>query len=142
MPGDSGQIKHLVPLLSAVNWPPQLAEEGTKLVETLKQLTEALADDNLETAVPLSSTAHDEQHHFSSNVFDWFACLLVPEAETEAEDQEQNEQTASTDDGHSHSHDDDETTEDNGGPDSATDNCVDEDTNETQDDGHDHSHGG
>ncbi len=142
MPGDAGQIKYLMPLLSAVNWPQELAEEAETLVETLTKLTAALADDDLESALPLSSTAHDEQHHFSSNVFDWFACLLVPEAETEAEDQEQNEQTASTDDGHSHSHDDDETTEDNGGPDSATDNCVDEDTNETQDDGHDHSHGG
>ena len=140
MPGDAGQIKRLVPLLSAVNWPTELAEEGTKLVETLTQLTEALADDNLETAVPLASAAHEEQHHFSSSVADWFACLLVPEEEMEAEDQERDEESESTYDDHSHDHDDDETSDDNGSHDSGNDNCDNDESNETQDDGH--SHGG
>ncbi len=141
MPGDSGQIKRLVPLLSAVNWPSELAEEATKLAETLTQLTEALADDNLETAVPLASAAHEEQHHFSGSVADWFACLLVPDEEMEAEDQEQDEQTESSDDGHSQSHDDDETSYENGG-DTENENCDNDESNETQDDGHSHSHGG
>ncbi len=141
MPGDSGQIKRLVPLLSAVNWPSELAEEATKLAETLTQLTEALADDNLEIAVPLASAAHEEQHHFSGSVADWFACLLVPDEEMEAEDQEQDEQTESSDDGHSHSHDDDETSDENGG-DTENENCDNDESNETQDDGHSHSHGG
>ena len=35
MPGDAGPIKRLVPLLSAVDWPEELAEEGAALVETL-----------------------------------------------------------------------------------------------------------
>ena len=35
MPGDAGQIKRLVPLLSAVVWPQELTEEGKALVETL-----------------------------------------------------------------------------------------------------------
>lgn len=142
MPGDSGQIKRLIPLLAAVNWPRELAEEGTKLVETLTQLTEALADDDLETAVPLASAAHEEQHHFSGSVADWFACLLLPEEEMEAEEKEHDDHSESTDDGHSHSHDDDETTDDNDSHDSATNNCDNDESNETQDDGHSHSHGG
>ncbi len=133
MPGDSGQIKRLIPLLAAVNWPPELAEEGTKLVETLTQLAEALADDNLETAVPLASAAHEEQHHFSGSVADWFACLLLPEEEMEAEDQEHGEESESADDGHGHSHDDDETSDDDGSHDSATSNCDTDESNETQD---------
>ena len=142
MPGDAGQIKYLVPLLTAVDWPQELAEEAESLVETLTKLTAALADDDLENAVPLSSAAHDQQHHFSSNVFDWFACLHVPDEEMEAEDQEQGEQSETAHDDHSHSHADDETSDDNGALDSGNDNCVQDEPNETHDDGHDHSHGG
>ena len=68
MPGDSGQFRRLVHLLSAVDLPPELAEEGTALVETLTQLASALGDDDLESAIPLASAAHEAQHHFSSNV--------------------------------------------------------------------------
>ena len=42
MPGDSGQYKRLVHLLSAVDLPPELAEEGTALIEILSQLSAAL----------------------------------------------------------------------------------------------------
>ena len=144
MPGDAGQIKYLVPLLTAVNWPQELDEEAEALAETLTELTAALADDDLESAVPLASAAHEQQHHFSSNVFDWFACLQLPEEEMEAEDQEEGEQTETTNDDHSHSngHDDNETSDDNGGQESGNDNCVQVESNETQDDGHSHSHGG
>ncbi len=142
MPGDAGQVKYLVPLLTAVDWPRELAEEAEALAETLTKLTAALADDDLESALPLSSTAHDEQHHFSNNVFDWFACLQLPEEEMEAEDQGEGEQSETAHDDHGHSHDDDETSGDNGAHDSGNDNCVEDESNETHDDGHDHSHGG
>ena len=78
MPGDSGQMRRLVRLVSAVDWPQELAEEGTALVETLTQLASALADDDLESAIPLASAAHEAQHHFSSNVADWFDRTLMP----------------------------------------------------------------
>ena len=144
MPGDAGQIKYLVPLLTAVDWPKELAEEAEALAETLTKLTAALADDDLENAVSLSSTAHDEQHHFSGNVFDWFDCLQLSEEEMEAEGQEEGEQTetANDDHGHSNGHDDEEASDDNGGQESGNDVCVKFESNETQDDGHDHSHGG
>lgn len=142
MPGDAGQIRRLVPLIAAVNWPAELAEEGNALAETLTSLAAALADDDLESALPLSSAAHDAQHHFSDSVAEWFACLLVPAVEMEAEDQEQDEHSESDDDGHSHSHDHDDTSDENGGNESGDDNCVNVETEETQDDGHDHSHGG
>ena len=142
MPGDAGQIRRLVPLVTAVNWPTELAEEGNALAETLTSLAAALADDDLESALPLSSAAHDAQHHFSVSVAEWFACLLVPAEEMEAEDQEQDEHSESADDGHSHSHDHDETSDEDGGSESGNDNCVNIETEETEDDGHDHSHGG
>ena len=144
MPGDAGQIKYLVPLLNAVDWPPELAEEAAALTETLTKLTSALADDDLENAVPLSSTAHDQQHHFSGNVFDWFDCLQLSEKEMEAETHEEGEETetAHDDHGHSHDHDDEETGEDSADQESGNDKCVQVESDETQDDGHDHSHGG
>ncbi|MDE0142477.1 MAG: hypothetical protein OXI80_11810 [Caldilineaceae bacterium] len=142
MPGDAGQIKYLVPLLTAVDWPQELAEEAGALAETLTKLTAALADDDLESALPLSSTAHDEQHHFTDNVFDWFACLQLSEEGMEAEDQGEGEHSETSHDDHGHSHVDDETSDDNGAQDSGNDNCVEEESNGTHDDGHDHSHGG
>ncbi|MYC96418.1 MAG: hypothetical protein F4X14_15750 [Caldilineaceae bacterium SB0661_bin_32] len=142
MPGDAGQIKYLVPLLTAVDWPQELAEEAETLTETLTKLTAALADDDLESALPLSAAAHDRQHHFSSSVFDWFACLQLPEEEMEADEQGEGEQSETSHDDHGHSHDDDETSEDNGAQDSGNDNCVEDESNGIHDDGHDHSHGG
>ena len=144
MPGDAGQIKYLVPLLNAVDWPQELAAEAAALTETLTNLTAALADDDLDNALPLSSTAHDQQHHFSSNVFDWFDCLQLSEEEMKAETQEEGEQseTAHDDHGHSHDHDDEEASDDNGGHEGGNDKCIQLESNETHDDGHDHSHGG
>jgi len=142
MPGDSGQIKYLVPLLTAVDWPQELAEEAEALAETLTKLTAALADDDLESALPLSTTAHDEQHHFTNSVFDWFACLQLPEEKMEAEEQGEGEHSEAGHDDHGHSHDHDEESDDNGAQDSGNDNCVEDESNGTHDDGHDHSHGG
>lgn len=123
MPGDAGQIKRLVPLLSAVVWPQELTEEGTALVETLTQLSAALADDDLESAVPLAFAAHEAQHHFSGSVSDWFERTQLPEEDPDQEGQ--------SDEGHgddSDVHDDD--------------HDDDDDTDVHDDDGHDHSHGG
>ena len=50
LPGAAGQIKRLVPLLLAVDLPPELAEEGTAFAATLIQLSEAPAADDLESA--------------------------------------------------------------------------------------------
>ena len=128
MPGDSGQIKRLVTLLSAVVWPQELAEEGEALIETLTQFASALADDDLENAVPLATAAHDAQHHFSGSVSDWFKSTQLPEEE----DPEQADQ--SSEEGHSDDSNDDDT-ESQGHDDD------DDDSNDTHDDGHDHSHG-
>ena len=123
VPGDAGQIKRLVPLLSAVVWPQELAEEGTVLVETLTQLAAALADDDLESAVPLAFAAHEAQHHFSGSVSDWFERTQLPEEDPDQEGQ--------SDEGHG---------DDNDGHDD--DHGDDDDSEQNDDDGHDHSHGG
>jgi hypothetical protein len=156
MPGDAGQIKRLVVLLSAVEWPVELAEEGAALVETLTQLSSALADDDLESAVPLAFAAHEKQNHFSGSVYDWFDRLHAPEEELEQEGQEGEEQPegaegADDDDGDSHAHDDDNGDDgdshahddDNGddGDSHAHDDDNGDDSQDTYDDGHDHSHG-
>ena len=145
MPGDSGQIKRLVTLLSAVDWPQELAEEGEALIETLTQFASALADDDLENAVPLASAAHDAQHHFSGSVSDWFKSTQLPEEE-DAEQADQSSEEGHSDDGsESHGHDDD--SESHGHDDDSDDDTEshghddDDDSNDTHDDGHDHSHG-
>ena len=123
MPGDSGQMRRLVRLVSAVDWPQELAEEGTALVETLTQLASALADDDLESAIPLASAAHEAQHHFSSNVADWFDLTLIPVEE----DPDQADESDDCDKEDSHGHSDHP--------------CDDDNSEDTHDDGHDHSHG-
>jgi len=147
MPGDAGPIKRLVPLLSAVDWPEELADEATALVETLAQLAEALADNDLESALPLAEAAHDEQHHFSRSVSQWFDKLMMPEEEAEQADQEQDGETESVsdgdsddhshDNGHDHGHDSDDDSDD----DQDTHGHDDEDdSDDDDDDGHGHSH--
>ena len=126
MPGDSGQIKRLVVLLSAVDWPSELAQEGAALIESLTLFASALADDDLESAVPLASAAHEEQHHFSGSVADWWQSTQMPEDEV-PDQSDQSEDGHSSDDSESHGHSDD--------------NGDDDDSNDTHDDGHDHSHG-
>ena len=134
MPGDSGQFRRLVHLLSAVDLPPELAEEGTALVETLTQLASALADDDLESAIPLASAAHEAQHHFSSNVADWFDRTLMPVEEDpdQADESDDCDKEESDEDSHGHSDDSDD---DSDHP------CDDDNSEDTHDDGHDHSHG-
>ena len=123
MPGDSWQIKRLVTLLSAVDWPQDLTEEGTALIESLTQLASALADDDPESALPHASAAHEAQHHFSGSVSDWFKSKQMPE-EQNPEQADQSEGGHSDDDSESHG-----------------DDNNDDDSNDTHDDGHDHSHG-
>ena len=145
MPGDAGPIKRLVPLLSAVDWPEELAEEATALVETLTQLAEALADNDLESALPLAEAAHDEQHHFSRSVSAWFDKLMMPEKEAEQAEQEQDEETESVSDGdsddhgHDHGHDNDDDSEDDQDT-HGHDDDDDSDDDDDDDDGHGHSH--
>ena len=154
MPGDSGQIKRLVTLLSAVDWPQELAEEGEVLIQTLTQFASALADDDLENAVLLASAAHDAQHHFSGSVSDWFKSTQMPE-EKDPEQADQSSEEGPSDDSddddtESHGHDDDsddDDSESHGHDDDSDDdseshgNENDDDSNDTHDDGHDHSHG-
>ena len=125
MPGDSGQIKRLVILLSAVDWLSELAEEGAALIESLTLFASALADDDLESAVPLASAAHEGQHHFSGSVADWWQSAQMPEEEV-PDQSDQSEDGHSDDDSESHGHGE------------ASD---DDDSNDTHDDGHDHSRG-
>ena len=137
MPGDSGQFRRLVHLLSAVDLQPELAEEGTALVETLTQLSAALADDDLENAVPLASAAHEAQRHFSSNVADWFDRTRMP-AEEDPDQADQSDDCVKEDsdeDSHGHSDDSDDSDDDSDHP------CDDDNSEDTHDDGHDHSHG-
>ncbi len=121
-PGDSGQIKRLVTLLSAVDWPQDLTEEGVAFIESLTLFASALADDDPESALPLASAAHEAQHHFSGSVSDWFKSTQMPE-EQDSEQTDQSEEGHSDDDSESHGDDNDD------------------DSNDTHDDGHDHSHG-
>ena len=137
MPGDAGPYRRFVPLLSAVDWPPELAEEGTALIEILSQLSAALADDDLESAVPLALDAHEAQHDFSRNVADWFDRTLMPVEEDpdQADESDDCDKEDSEEDSHGHSDDSDDSDDDSDHP------CDDDNSEDTHDDGHDHSHG-
>ncbi|MCB0082967.1 MAG: hypothetical protein KDE47_18635, partial [Caldilineaceae bacterium] len=72
-PGDAGTVERVAGLLSAVDWPEALASDAMSMTNVLTDLSTALADDDLETAAPLATQAHEVQHDFSHAAEHWLA---------------------------------------------------------------------
>jgi hypothetical protein len=70
-PSDAGAVARVARLLATVAWPEDLAEGGAALTDLLTQLAAALTDDDLETAAPLATQAHETQHDFSHAAEHW-----------------------------------------------------------------------
>ncbi|MEZ4705736.1 MAG: hypothetical protein R3A44_00940 [Caldilineaceae bacterium] len=70
---DAGNVGRMARLLSAVDWPEVLATDAMSLTIVLTDLSTALADDDLETAAPLATQAHEVQHDFSHAAEHWLA---------------------------------------------------------------------
>ena len=71
--GDTGLMARVARLFTTVEWPEGLAEEAAALHATLSALSAALGEDDLETAAPLATQAHEEQHEFSHHAQEWLA---------------------------------------------------------------------
>ena len=72
-PGDAGAVARVARLLTTVEWPASLAADAAALHRTLSGLAAALSDDDLASAAPLATQAHEEQHHFSHHAQTWLA---------------------------------------------------------------------
>ena len=77
LPGDSGQVAHIARLLTTTEWPDALLEDAVALHETLRALSAALGDDNLDAAAPLATQAHDEGHGLSHHAQEWLAEVVA-----------------------------------------------------------------
>jgi hypothetical protein len=78
---DAGSVARVARLLSAVDWPDELAEDAAALGDVLTELAEALRNDDLEAAAPLATEAHETQHDFSHAAEDWLGETLGIPAE-------------------------------------------------------------
>lgn len=73
---DSGSVGRVARLLSAVDWPDELAEDAAALIDVLTELATALGDDDLDTAAPLATEVHEVQHDFSHAAEHWLGEAL------------------------------------------------------------------
>ena len=85
---DAGRVARVARLLSSVDWPTPLADEAAALTDTLRQLASALRDDDLETAAPLATIAHEVQHAFSHEAEHWLGQLTSGHNEGDEHDSE------------------------------------------------------
>lgn len=75
-PSDAGRVARVSRLLASVDWPEPLATEIITLTTTLRDLTTALTDDDLESAAPLATLVHEVQHDFSHAAEHWLGETL------------------------------------------------------------------
>ena len=69
--GDSGRVARVARLLGTVDWPEPLATKVVTLTTVLTDLSTALENDDLATAAPLATQAHEVQHDFSHAADHW-----------------------------------------------------------------------
>lgn len=77
-PEDGGHVARVSRLLASVAWPQPLATEIVTLTTTLHDLATALGNDDLATAAPLATQAHETQHDFSHAVEHWLEEATTP----------------------------------------------------------------
>jgi hypothetical protein len=69
----AGTVRRVHRVLAVTTWPPELQEEVAAFQESLEAFATALADNDVETAAPLATQVHDEQHALSHLVDNWIA---------------------------------------------------------------------
>jgi len=89
-PSDAGRVARVARLLSSVDWPEPLVTKAMTLTNVLTELTTALTDDDLETAAPLATLAHDVQHDFSHAAEHWLGEAMGAHGEEEEGEEEMN----------------------------------------------------
>lgn len=72
-PSDASRVAHVARLLTTVDWPEPLATQAVTLTQMLNELTTALADDDLASAAPLATQAHEVQHGLSHTAEQWLS---------------------------------------------------------------------
>lgn len=70
-PGYSSNVSRVHKVLSSTTWPEALDGSVASFLELLLALGAALADDDLETAAPLATEAHELQHGLSHDIDAW-----------------------------------------------------------------------
>lgn len=108
--GDAGKVERISRLLTTVDWPEPLATTAISVTTVLDQLAAALTDDDLATAAPLATEAHDLGHELSHTAEIWlFGARGADDHGTDdhgaADDHDHatEEEGEAEDDGHSHS---------------------------------------
>ena len=74
-------------LLATVDWPEALQADAEALIGVLDALSAALADDDVDTAAPLATEAHEVQHDLSHAAEHWLGERMGAHA-SDADDQD------------------------------------------------------
>jgi len=98
--GDAGKVERISRLLTTVDWPEPLATTAISVTTVLDELAVALTDDDVATAAPLATEAHDLGHELSHAAEHW---LSSAHGEDDHADEHGAEDDGESDDGHSHS---------------------------------------
>lgn len=108
--GDAGKVERISRLLTTVDWPEPLATTASSVTTVLDQLAAALTADDLATAAPLATEAHNLAHDLSHTAEIWlFGAHGADDHGTDDHDTAEDHDHAAEDegeaedDGHSHS---------------------------------------
>jgi hypothetical protein len=99
-PYDSGSVARIARLLSTVDWPVDMTADAETLIGILSDLSAALADDDLDTAAPLATDAHDLGHDLSHAAEHWLSTRSGAHGD--------HNDDAAHEDNHGHNHEDDD----------------------------------
>ncbi|MCB0167219.1 MAG: copper chaperone PCu(A)C [Anaerolineae bacterium] len=69
--GDAGMVNRVNRVLAVVAWPAELKAQAEQLESVLAQYADALGNDDLDTAQPLATEAHEAQHDLSHAIGSW-----------------------------------------------------------------------
>lgn len=70
-PSFASAVTRVHRVLSSTTWPEELESSAASFLKHLETFSEALADDDLETAAPLATEAHELQHDLSHGIDAW-----------------------------------------------------------------------
>ena len=78
--GALGAVRRARITAQAAEWPEALKGKASDLVNTLKQLEEAIRTEDPAKVAPLAKKAHDDEHDLSAAVYTWLDTGKAPES--------------------------------------------------------------
>ena len=82
-PTNAATVMLVSRVVASTEWPDDLAEDASHLVEVLGDFHAALVEDDADAAAPLAGMAHEHQHDLSAAISAWLSGEMSMESEHE-----------------------------------------------------------